>query len=44
MKEVIYKDSASEFTLEGAVEMYELGVATAVNDGRDITITFEEEK
>lgn len=44
MLEVTYRDSAKDFTLGQAIEMYELGMATAVNDGRDITIIFEEGK
>ena len=42
MKETIFKNSAKDFTLGTAIEMYELGVATVINDGKDITIIFEE--
>lgn len=44
MVEVTYKNSAEEFTLETAIEMHKLGVATVINDGKDITIIFEEEE
>lgn len=42
MLETVYKNSAKNFTVGQALEMYKLGISVAVNDGKDLTITFEE--
>jgi len=44
MIQTVYKDSAKDFTVGQALEMHEVGMSVAVNDGKDLTITFEEVK
>lgn len=41
MNQLIYKDSTKELTLEDALLCYEHGIALAVNDGKDITVSIE---
>lgn len=41
MEPTIFKNSAKDFTLEQAVKAYKEGIAIAVNDGKDLTITIE---
>lgn len=43
MVTVTYKDSAHLLTLEEVMECYKNGIAMAVNDGKDVTITIEKE-
>ena len=38
---VTYKDSANQITIQDAIELYEMGVATIINDGKDVTFEVE---
>lgn len=44
MIQTVYPDSAKDFTVGEALEMHEVGMSVAVNDGKDITVIIEEEK
>lgn len=39
--EVKFKNSASQMTLQDAMELYEIGIATIITDGRDVTFEAE---
>lgn len=38
----VYKDSAKAVTLKHAIAAYRYGIATIINDGKDITLELEE--
>ena len=40
---VKFESSADQVTLGQAVELYKLGVATVITDGRDVTLEIEKE-
>lgn len=41
MTSITYENSANSITLELAVKLYEMGVATIINDGKDVTFEVE---
>ncbi|GMG96821.1 hypothetical protein [Tepidimicrobium xylanilyticum] len=41
MVSVTYENSANSITLELAVKLYEMGVATIINNGKDVTFEVE---
>mgnify|MGYP001351503792 CR=1 FL=1 len=41
MTSITYENSANSITLELAVKLYEMGVATVITDGRDVTFELE---
>jgi len=41
MNAVQFKDSTSQMTLQDAIELYEVGIATIITDGKDVTFKIE---
>ena len=39
-----YKNAAKEMTLEQAINVYKYGIATIINDGKDVTFEIEKKK
>ncbi len=39
---VTYKNSADQMTIQDAIELYEIGIATIITDGKDVTLEIEE--
>ncbi len=42
--EVKFENSASQMTLQDAMELYEVGIATIITDGRDVTFDIDEKE
>lgn len=40
---VEFKNSADQMTIQDAIELYEVGIATIITDGRDVTFMAEKE-
>jgi len=40
---VTYENSADQITLGQAIELYEMGIATIITDGKDVTFMAEKE-
>ena len=38
---VTYKNAADQITIQDAIELYEIGIATVITDGRDVTFETE---
>lgn len=43
MKQAQFKNSASQMTIQDAIELYKIGIATVITDGRDVTFMVEKE-
>ena len=41
---VTYESAAEEITIQDAIELYEIGIATVITDGRDVTFEIEKKK
>lgn len=41
MTSITYENSANSITLELAVKLYKMGVATIINNGKDVTFEVE---
>ena len=41
MTVVQFKNSTNQMTLQDAIELYEVGIATIITDGRDVTFEIE---
>lgn len=41
MTSITYENSANDITLELAVKLYEMGIATIINNGKDVTFEIE---
>ena len=41
MTSITYENSTNDITLELAVKLYEMGIATIITDGRDVTFEIE---
>ena len=38
---VTYKNAADQITIQDAIELYKMGAATIINDGKDVTFEIE---
>jgi len=36
-----YENAADQITIQDAIELYEIGIATVITDGRDVTFETE---
>jgi len=41
---VTYENAAEEITIQDAIELYEIGIATVITDGRDVTFEIEKKE
>jgi hypothetical protein len=41
MTSITYENSTNDITLELAVKLYEMGIATIITDGRDVAFEIE---
>ena len=39
---VTYENAADQMTIQDAIELYEIGIATIITDGKDVTLEIEE--
>jgi|LFRM01.2.fsa_nt_gb hypothetical protein len=38
---ITYENAANQITIQDAIELYEMGAATIINDGKDVTFEIE---
>jgi phage baseplate assembly protein gpV len=41
MMSITYENAADQMTVQDAIELYEVGIATIITDGRDVTFEAE---
>ena len=41
---ITYENATDQITIQDAIELYEIGIATIITDGRDVTFEIEKRK